>query len=371
MSERFEIRELGGREVTVQLTDRALPFRPFTLDGVQIIAEDRALGSPYTHQQPTGAKEEATDLTGEWNDIYLADGGLTVNAATSEVIDGAEVIVVDSSSVRTAREAAEALDDLRKRAAVVRVSWAHVVRVGRIRRFAQKWNTPTDMEWEMTLAWIGQDEETSVAPPENLDPTSDVRALTDGVNQVLEVTNYPIETIEPTVLEVLDSRIAELQTGILDLSDSIRTRVDGATTSVEVFRRGLSILAFTAQEAELLALEIDSRVSGTWIANADPEDLTDLKPGEVLAVLTCNRRGARAARAVRQLAVRRRFDHLTSMEEVAAIYIAREGDDLQSIALFHYGSADSADILRDYNQFTSYTLEPGTVVLAPYRRSAA
>lgn len=371
MSETFEIRELGGREVTIQLRGWAAPHRPYTLDGTHVIGEDRALGSPYTTQQPSGAKEEPTDIKGRWCDVQLSEGLIIVNSAGTEVFEGAEVISLDSTTVRTARAACAALDDLRKRAAMVRVSWAHTVRIGRVGRFAQMWETANDVDWELTFKWIGQDEETAVAPPENLDPTNDLRALATATNAVIEMTDYPIDNVDPTVLEVLDGRIANVSLAISDLADSIRTRVDGAATSVDVFRRGMSLLGYVAGEAELLALEIDTRVSGTWIANADPEDLTDLSPGQVLAALTTNRRAARLARALRHDAVRRRFDNLSTVDEVAAIYIAREGDDLQSIARHHYGSADAWTILRDYNGFTSTTLEVGTIVLAPVWKSAA
>lgn len=385
----FVIEEVGGRGVSLRLNGRGLPNRPFTLTGMHEIAESRAMGSPYTTQQPTGAREEPTELTGEWNDIYLAggaagDAAITVVGSSNEVIDGLEVVSLSSTQIQSVREAAEVVDDLRRRGVLVRVSWAHIARLGRIKRFAQKWQTINDLEWEMTIIWVGADEDIAVAAPENVDPAADVRAIAALADAAIDATEFPIENIDPTLIGVVDRRIARVQSGVLAMSQAVRTRVEGATTEIDVFRRVLAMSSFVVGEAKLLALEIDARVGATWVSTVapqvvptiasripNPEDLSTVAPGHALAALITARIGARSARKLAEETARRRFDRVSTLDEVAAVYMAREGDDLQSIARFHFGSEDAWTILRDYNHLPSATLQPGDIVVAPLRQRAS
>lgn len=375
-NEALELREVGGREVSIRLTGRGLPKPPFTLDGVHDIAKSRALGSRFTIHQPTGASEGATELSGEWNDIYLAGGAagdapVTLGGTGTTVIEGVEAISLSSTQASSAREACAAMDDFRVRGCLLRVTWAHVARLGRVVKFTQRWLTRHDVEWDLAFEWVGPDEDVDLAPPESVDPADDAREIEAGITAALEATTFPTSDVDPTLLALVDRRLAAIRSGALEIEDTVRTRVDGATTQVEVFRRVVGVLGFVGEEAELLALEISGRVAGTWIANVNPEDLTDLTPSQVMAALVTKTRAKSVARAIRWQAARRRYDHLASVEEVAAIYMAREGDDLQSIARFHYGSEDAAALLLAFNHFTSYTLEPGTIVLAPQRRGSA
>lgn len=365
----LEIRELNGEERTIVLSGRAGLPSSLTFEGTHEIAESRSLGSPYTTQQPLGANEMPTTISGEWNDIFLSQGGVDVSEATTITIDGAEAITIDSTTIRTVREVVDVFDDMRKRGAVVRVSWNHLVRIGRISNFKHKWLTVHDVEWEATFKWIGQDEDTDVGPPADIDPSNDVRALNEAANAVCAATDYGSLRMDPTIIEVIDTRIARVQSGIDDLSDSIRTRVEGVTSAVDVFRRTIGVLNYAAAEAELLALEIDARVSGTWIANIDYEDMRNVKPGDFLVIQARNRAAAQLARHLSHEAIIRQNAAINSVEGVAEVIISREGDDLQSITQAVWGSPDAWTVIRDFNHFTSASLDPGTVVLIPQRGS--
>lgn len=370
----IEIRELNGEERVLTLVGRGMPAQPLTLEGTQGISKSRPLGSPYVNQQPTGAEESATTIGGVWNDIFLSngEGAATINTVTEVTIEGVPAISIDARAVRTAAELCEIVDDIRQRAAVLRFTWSHIVRLGRISKFVQRWMNDNDVEWEIEFEWIGKDEATAVSVPSEIDPTHDLTLYIDGANQVADATAYPaVENIDPTFLEVIDTRLANVQAAILDHEDSIRTRLDGFTTALDVFRRSLAVAALVRDEAELMALEIDSRVAGMTLVNPTPEDLTDLLPGQVLAMLTQNRIAARSSRSLSEDAVRRRYDTLATVEAVAAIYIARQGDDLQSIARFHYGAADAWTEIRDYNHLSSATLSVGQIVLVPERGGRA
>jgi hypothetical protein len=289
-----------------------------------------------------------------------------VTTATDEFgADGAMVISVSSEPARTARAAAAAVDDLRVRAPLVRVSWAHIVRVGRVKRFVQRWNTPEDLDWDLTFAWIGREEDAEMAPPAATDPAADVRLLESGMSRVFDATAFSIAAVDPTAIEAVDQWMAGIQGAIFELADNVRSRVTGAASSVDVFRRGLGLLGFAAEQANLMALEIESRVAATWIANADPEDLTDVSPSLVVAMLAQKRAAAQAARRLRAAAIRRRFDLIATVEDVVDIYVVRDGEDLQSLARHVYGSAAAWTTLRDFNHLDSGSVPSGTVILVP------
>jgi hypothetical protein len=367
------IRELDGLERTLSLKDRALPLRDASglpLTGAHEIAESRALGSPFTVQQTTGAIERDTTISGEWNDFFLGDNTVWVSAAAEETIDGASVVVIDESPVRSVRDLTEIVDDMRRRGSLLRFSWLHIVRIGRISEFRQTWRTENDMEWAIDFKWVGIEETQEEAVPAVADPADDARALDLASQAVADAVAYPVTADEMSTdfVQRVDNRLASAMAAIFEIEDAVLARVDGISTSTQVFQRILSSMNILRDEAGLLALEIDGYVAAATLAVPDPEDLTSLGPGPVLAMLTANRTSARMARAMRQEAVRRRHDNLRTTEGVADIYIAREGDDLYSIA-----AAAGADWeqVRDYNQFSSTSLAPGQIVLVPFRGGRA
>lgn len=367
----FEIREIVGGDRVLVLTRNAMPEPPIQFGVEHEIASSRSIGSPYTTQQPMGANCLSTTIRGSWCDVFLSQGGADLNEATQETIDGYPVIVIDSRTVRTAREAWAVIEDICTRASVVRVAWAHLTRIGRIKRAVPDWMTEHDVNWEIQFDWIGADETTEIGPPANVDPTADIQRLTKATEAVIKATDFPIKGLDPSVLSTVDSRIARVEQTIRDLSDGVRTRVDGAATALDVFRRLVGVLGVAIDEAKLLALEIDSRVSGTWLANINYEDMLEMTPSQALSLVCSRRTAARVARAIADEALHRRQSAYASVEAVADIIISREGEDLQTIALVVWGSSDGWTVLRDFNQFTGASLTAGTVVLIPQRGTRA
>jgi hypothetical protein len=367
----FEIRELNGGERVMTLTRNAMPEPPLRFAVGQDIAETRSIGSPYNTQQPMGANSLPTTIRGRWCDVFLSQGGADLASASEETIDGIPVIAVDNTTLRTAREAWAVVEDMCIRASVVRVTWGHLARIGRIKDATPDWETLHDVAWEITFHWIGADETTEVGPPSTVSPETDVRILTESTDKVIDATNYITSGMDPSVLQVIDSRIARVSQTILDLSDGVRTRIDGIVPAIDVFRRAVGVLGLAIDESKLLALEIDSRVSGTWLANINYEDMADVKPGDILSIVTANRIAAKLARNIAHEALHRRQASYESMESIADIVISREGEDLQTIALAVWGSSDGWQTLRDFNQFSGSTLTTGTVVLIPQRNARA
>jgi hypothetical protein len=363
----FEIREIVGGNRVLILQRNAMPEPPLRFGVSHDLAETRSLGSPYNTQQALGANCMPTTIRGKWCDVFLSQGGADLSEAGEETIDGISFIVIDNRTVRTAREAWAVVEDMCKRGVVIRVSWGHLARIGRIKDATPDWLTLHDVDWEITFNWIGDDETTEVSPPAVVDSATDLRILNEATDKVIEATNYVTSGMDPTVIEVIDTRIARVSQTILDLSDRVRSRVDGVTSALDVFRRSVGVLGLAIDEAKLLGLEIDSRVSGTWLANIDYEDMSNVKPADILSIVTANRIAATAARNIAHEALHRRQATYTSVEEIADIVISREGEDLQTIALAVWGSSDGWQVLRDFNNFTGGTLTPGTVVLIPQR----
>jgi nucleoid-associated protein YgaU len=370
----LEIRELAGDERVLSLRDRAICERPFKVGGKHNVVHTGYVGSPNSGQQALGAEELPSTLKGEWNDRFLGDrssGTLamaSVSSATSEMIDGYEAIVVSDNAIASVAELCKLVDDMRVRGMPVRVSLWHLVRIGRIIEFNQEWDTENDCHWEIQFDWIGQDEGAEALPsPTSADNARSTAALAAKLDTATEALSFDaVDSLDPTFLESIDRGIADLQASISQSADAVRASLDGVTAPLETTRRALATMSILHEQADELALEIDSHVSGAIALGDEVDDLTTVSPAVQISIECGQRRASRAARALRQEAASRRRAALAAIEEdVLDVVVVREGDDLRTFARRYYGNASDWDAIRRYNGLTSSTVGPGDVVIIP------
>src|SRR5262245_12238919 len=140
----FTVQELSGDGRTLELTSRALPYRPFTLEGEHRVEVTWYPGNPVGTAQVLGAKETTTSINGWWKDRFLGDVDVSAPALAS----------VDGTPITSARQLAETVDDIRRKGQLLEVVWNHLARRGFITSFRQTWHTIKDLEWEIEFTWI-------------------------------------------------------------------------------------------------------------------------------------------------------------------------------------------------------------------------
>jgi len=177
----FAIIERTGDKRAVVLRGRALPYRPFSLSGTQRNSIEWYPGNPIGVLQVYGAKEEETTIQGYWKDIFLGEGGNGIPSYAQ--LNGAPLL--------TAIDLAGTIDDIRRKGQEIVVTWLNHTRYGIIDRFTQKWHTGHDVEWEISFAWISQEDiklnvDVPFVTPNNYDLMSLPSLIQDLLNNLTE-----------------------------------------------------------------------------------------------------------------------------------------------------------------------------------------
>jgi hypothetical protein len=166
-------------------------------------------GNPAARQQPIGATEKPTTITGEWNDNSSFLG-----------VDGAAMALM------------EMLDRIRRAGVSVEVTWlvggayTNQVRVGMISNADFTIQRPQDIAWEIEFTWRSRGQVTS--PP--IAATGKLNA-TDGFADVAS----DLQTATSAMQSFVDSGLAKLtglSQSIADQLGSVADLVDGVTTAI-------------------------------------------------------------------------------------------------------------------------------------------
>ena len=394
------IEEITGAENDrrrVVLTDRAKPYKPLSFGGEHRIESTEYDGYPQISQQPLGAKELESEWKGAWKTRFIGDTGsggfdtmITVHGTSTTLIDGDEVIGNSDSRVLNAADAAELFDDIRRKGKVIRVSWLHLVRVGRLAEFHQDWQTPHDVDWRMKWKWIGKDEDAGLPSPGGATATAVSAQLTSIYVGLQTQTDFDgIDTLDPGVANLIDARVGRIQSAVLDLEDAVSNQVDAITDSAAALRRALTVSAFVADECQTMIDELGAipgavgvltpqAQSPTTMGNSSgyqsplqrEGDLTGVPPGQSTAAAIAFQLSIQQARALKHAAGRQKFAALKQIDGSAlAVVVLGQDEDLRKISREFYGTSDDAEKIRAYNQLLGYSPPQGTVVVVPQQKA--
>lgn len=381
----------GPEERQLILGGRALPFK----GSLKFAGEMRLENTPYTgfpkvNQTVLGAQEQDTEMNGEWHDRYLADPDVE-HATIRRIVPSTEgVIESRPTRLRTARELADIIDDMRLSARPIRVSWAHLSYIGRINVFEQDWQTLHDVKWKIKWMWIGKDEDTGMPSPPVTTLVELARSISSGYRDLHEATNFDdlADELDPSFADSIDRAVGQAQQTIEAMAQSVETRISSATASLDGLRRMTTLAALARDQAQDVIDALDGTVAAAMLTrktagdiattaggivdgSQDLEELVDIDPGDSIAA-ACQQYGAiRAARALRHIAARRRAAALRTLDnEVIAIVSIRDGQDLRDVATEWYGSPTDWDQIRRFNGFVASTAPAGTLVFVPSQRQS-
>ena len=382
------IHELTGPESRqVALAGRALPFR----GSLKFIGEMRLdstayVGYPKVNQTVLGAQEQDTEMNGEWHDRFLLDPG-EVSAVLRAAVDSPEPgsIGMARSELRTARDLCILFDDIRLSGRRLRVSWAHIQRLGRLAIFEQDWQNLHDVKWRLKFEWVGQDDKIGLPSPTRSTIVGLAQALSSGYVVLHQATNFDdlAGSMDAGFADRIDRGVGRLRATIDSIGSAVETRVSAATTAIDAVRRSLSLATEVRDQAQNLIDAINGTVAAAMLtvgavksagdgvtgAVQSPgafADFTGIDPGSQIAA-ACQLVGAvGAARALRHLAARQRFGVLRNLDSnVIAIVRLREQEDLRDLARQWYGTPDSWDEIRRFNSLSSSMAPAGTLLFIP------
>jgi len=384
----FVIKELTGDKRTLTLKTRALPYKPFTLEGTQRNSIDWYPGSPIGTLQVYGAKEEPTTISGEWKDIFL--GGLAIGSAPAVVeaegestlfpvesgeadVDLSEGISLSETVLNTARALVKVVDDIRRKGQEVEVTWLDQIRRGIIERFAVNWNTGHDCAWSLTFAWISQGETLRDA------------TLVESGNDLGDIPNMlqsEIDALDAAQLGDLGQsgfRFADISDLLTAVSANIQDFTDSLTDAIvqagqilstpsDAIRKVAGVLDGVKLEAEAL-IDIAAGVADGALLDTGSLNrvaATVLSFGEMLGARGRVRDQSDSGVAIRNIAASEQAKILRAVSTtVVKVFQARQDQDLRQVSQTFYGTPDEWRSLMVYNNLLSSGLAAGQVVFVP------
>jgi hypothetical protein len=368
----FTFKELTGPDQrTVRLTERALPYKGVAFGISHRIDETDYPGFSQTSQQALGGKWDPTEIKGCWKTRFIGETSarmVEVGQAASEIVDGVEAISVDNSRLRTTEEVVALFEDIALKGQVLRVQWRHIVRVGRIEQFVPNWLTAHDCEWTIKFKWIGRDEDAGVPALGGVGTGSleFSQRMSAAFTNLYDKTALDGVDLEPSLADRIDNRVGRIKRGILRAQEAARTRIESVTGTADALRRLMSISSLVRDEAATLIGELDGLSYAAMTAVEDPADLLTVPIGKMIQAACAIRQSVRAARSVKHLAARQRYDTLREMDaHVIAIVLLKQDEDCQALSMRFYGTPEEAARIRLFNALDSNTAPAGTIVIIP------
>ena len=136
--------------ISLTLNDRALPYRPISINGRQRAEFTWYPGSPNATVQMLGPEEGVISLRGFWKDRFLAgtNNAIVLGASSPPSL----------SPTDTVADLVRLVDQMRRRGKLICLSWDTLIRYGHITSFTQTWHNHHDCEWEMEFSVISQED---------------------------------------------------------------------------------------------------------------------------------------------------------------------------------------------------------------------
>jgi len=378
----FAITEYGTEDLTIELTGRALPFRPFTLEGEQRGIVTWYPGSPTGSLQTLGPKEQPTTIKGRWDDLFFANGDAAIVVSANST---------NSMSLPDVVSATREIDELRRRGRPLMVSWDRQVRHGYLKRFTQRWRTTVCCEWEMEFEWTAVEHFRDAAPLKAVS-RPDSSAI-DKARATLDAAFGPLlpgapggpeetaaqlaaqfdpafgaQNIVASIIGKIGSEIDDVHGAVNRYSDAVNGYVVQGTSTMTALAglvslpsdiidsTGALIRLIEGEAIESYFGAVDSGLAigedfGLAIASAaSTAAAVGIGVGPVLSVAQTMRRASSGVRALRNTAAREQANLLASVQpDVVDTYTAMAGDDMRHVSTTFYGTPDEWKFLMAYN----------------------
>ena len=346
---RLTLTERSGDRRVLVLSREALPYRPVRLGRTTRMSDESYQGNPDATHQKFGPKWDDVQLRGFWKDRWLA-------------VTGTPIAWFAGVPITTARGLTEALDTLWMDGHELDLLW-HVekFRVS-IRAWSPIWHRTQDVEWELTLAVIGQgDTDARAEYDEEFDFGKNAGGLLATMSGWLTAARGALQKVQA---------LAAKYTATLDRIDALRKQLDatiGLATDVALLP--LALASRTAQTAADLTQtwatmkrSVASGEAAVLSAGNGAADVLRAYGARADLVRAC-REGAASSARLGVLARRR------SQPRIVKIVVATEATDLRRIALEVYGTQDGWIGIAEANGLTAPLVPSGFTVLGPEKTS--
>jgi hypothetical protein len=355
---------------SINLSGRALPYRPFTLDGTQELEVVWYPGFANATAQALGPHEEKTTIKGFWKDRFIQ----TAETETAPAL-------YNGQNVNSAAELVQYVDSFRRLGYQLQVQWIGITRIGFLTRFTQTWHTEHDCEWEMEFTWTGREQQAIASNLPAVQNYTDfanrlTTALVDsGAYQTTQTalgslnsavaTAFSVSQDVGTVVSLALGQIANATQALVNLSANVATAAQIPAGAVS---QATGILSGLARSYTTVAESLE-RTESTIKAGLTALALKPANGNLFAAQLVADTQYSETANTYRGLA-QQATEWAKQSQAVDApapdwIYVAGQDDDLRRVATLYYGDPTAWVRLAEYNGLSSSLLVPGQQVNVP------
>ena len=349
VAEAFTIRELTGSQRSVELRDRALPYRPIEWPGTQHYRQIWYPGNPVATLQVLGPREGPMELRGTWKDRFIArdDAGMVVYTGFDDL--------QDAIGTTTAEQLATAFARMRIAGNLLEVRWGPEVRRGILASFAPNYQRVQDIEWTAMFVWERRGTRDAPRAASNEDPGA---SLLERVNALDDAVAAQPARLNESVAGPIRANAGEARERVFQAIGTI-----GSIQSVQTL---------ATSQFQQLSTTTDQVIESSRAVIQQTQDplYTELEPlDEVRFVFAAEnwRRlvGYQAALLMAAMIRARRLVAERVVPGTLGVATVRQNETLRHVALRFYANADDWTVIADANGLVHADVAPGTVVIIP------
>lgn len=360
----FVIKELTGRRRKITLTERALPHRPFTLEGTQQIEVTNYPGNPVATSTVLGSREGSTSISGYWKDKFIQNSvRVEVTGASTPRPAPARA---NNTSVANVEMLVDLIDDVRASGSLLEVAWGSRIRRGHLTKLTQTWNNVNDCEWSMEFQWISRGQPRVTPLVQDADASTMAQRTTrnwwDLERALEDVPTNPTGDWRDTLID----SVGLIGSYATQFEDMVAQTYATAVQPLDAVRAGLSNLTGVISAGTTVLetlMEVPPERMFFFVAGSDlgvPSFYNALLATEYAFQVR-----AAAAKTVSEAALDRDTLLRLAANDVEQIYTATANDDLIMVSQKFYNTPDQWRALMLFNELRTPQLTTGQIVLIP------
>ena len=353
----FKITELSGDQRVMVLQYRGVPYRGLPFKGTQRVDVTWLPGAPVGTSTVLGPTEEPTQMNGMWKDIFF--GEFSIRGSTPPCM------LINGTPVTSVKDAVAFMDSFRRLGQLIRVNWAHIIRVGHLASFEHTWDNEHDVRWNIEWKWISQgDTPGPVVPaggPQLADIASSIRQQMDDFDNVPMPKGFGLANGFLNQIQEAQQKLDDL---ILNIEDTVVTTTDQVMAPVRAARGIMTTLRGIQTECDDLIGFVRGQVAGNF--NGTNTNVSNQSFGEQIEAERFRCEMLQWCNELRRQSIEQR-SQLQSQVNYAVVgtYIAHANDDLRNVSKIFYGTPFEWRRIMVYNGLDSSELTQGEVVLVP------
>lgn len=326
------------------LVNQFMPHVPFEFGGTQQIVKEYYAGSSEPTVQVLGSRESDVVLRGRFKTKFFKNDSLKV----------------------AAEQYRDALDDIRKRGNVLKVTLGEWKRYGFLEEVTFKLNRLVDIEYELKFVIIGDKlptfDQTNKEQDDNV--TKFNKELSDLIVSAQTNADYPAE-MPKDIGDVIAGYIND----VAEVMSLVTNFVDGIVSDVEKLEAGVNRALGLIKYARAYVSTTKRRI-GTIALSASNlgssfSDTAKQAAAEITNTNYIFEVQASMTSFQNQLAeIKARFAALASSQPLMR-HLVVSGETLQRISMKYYNTADNWQAIYNHNKLSSTALVSGTVLEIP------